>query len=96
MRRLLELKTMMVRISRTALLAALLGVASMAPVTTEARPLGTVDGLPFFGQPYPYGYVYHRPPENCIQVQRLEPVLFGPPVTEVSWVCNGNPVSARY
>lgn len=69
--------------------------AAALPGTIEAKPLGTVEGLPFFGQPYPYGYVYHRPPEHCIHVERLEPP-FAPPVTEVTWVCGDRPVSARY
>jgi hypothetical protein len=91
----LELKTMIVRMSRAALVAAVIGAASISPVTTQARPLGTVEGMPFWGHPYPYGYVYHRPPEHCIQVQRLDPV-FGSPVTEVTWICGDRPLSARY
>lgn len=84
---------MIVRMS-SALVAAMIGM-SVLPATTQARPLGTVDGLPFWGQPYPFGYVYHRPPEHCIQVQRIEQP-FAPPVTEVTWVCGSPPVSARY
>ncbi len=85
---------MIVEMSRAALFAAAIGMSAV-PGTALARPLGTVDGMPFWGQPYPYGYVYHRPPEHCIQIQRIEPP-FAPPVTEVTWVCGGRPVSARY
>jgi hypothetical protein len=89
----LELQMMFGRLSR-AVLAVAIGL-SAAPTMTMAKPLGSVEGLPFFGQPYPYGYVYHRPPEHCIQIRRIEEP-FLPPVTEVTWVCGDQPVSARY
>jgi hypothetical protein len=82
------------RISGAVMIAATIGMSAM-PATTEARPLGTVQGLPFWAQPYPYGYVYRRPPEHCIQVQQYEQ-FFAPPLTEVTFVCGDPPVSARY
>jgi hypothetical protein len=84
-----------VRFSRAAFVAAMIG-ASILPSAASANSLGDVEGLPFWGRPYPYGYVYHRPPEDCIQIRRIEEP-FGPAGTEVTWVCGDHrPVSARY
>lgn len=84
---------MILRTLAAAAIGASIGAGALSsPV--DARSLGTVDGLPFFGHPYPYGYVYHRPPEQCINVQRIEQP-FAAPLIEVTWVCGG-PVTARY
>jgi hypothetical protein len=83
-----------VQVSRAVLVAAAISL-NVVPAATQARPLGTVEGLPFWGRPFPYGYTYHRPPEHCIHLERIE-APFAPPVTEVTWVCGGSPVSARY
>ena len=63
------------------------------PLASQARPVGTVEGMPFFGLPYPYGYVYHRPRMECYAVQPVD-TLFGPRI-EVIWIC-GSPVTAKY
>jgi hypothetical protein len=63
------------------------------PVPSQARPVGTVEGMPFFGRPYPYGYVYHRPRMECYAIQQVD-TLFGPRI-EVTWIC-GAPVTAKY
>ena len=68
---------------------------STVPAPVCAGGLGTVEGLPFFGQPYPYGYVYHRPPVECYSVEAVDTPL-GPRI-EVAWICDGQaPVKARY
>ena len=64
------------------------------PVPSQARPVGTVDGMPFFGLPYPYGYVYHRPRMECYAFSRSYDPLQGPRI-EVIWTC-GSPVTAKY
>lgn len=84
---------MLVRISTAALVAAI-GV-SAAPSTTRARPLGDVQGMPFWAHPFPFGYTYHRVPEHCIHVEQIEQ-LFAPPLTVVTVDCGSRPVSARY
>jgi hypothetical protein len=63
------------------------------PAAVSAGSLGTVDGLPFFGRPYPYGYVYHRPPVECYDIRPVE-TPFGPRLEE-TWICD-SPVIARY
>jgi hypothetical protein len=65
----------------------------MVPVASQARPLGTVEGLPFFGLPYPYGYVYHPPKLDCYDIQQVD-TPDGPRIQE-TWVC-GVPVTAKY
>ena len=64
------------------------------PVSSQARPVGTVDGMPFFGLPYPFGYVYHRPRMECYSFSRSWDPLQGPQV-EAIWTC-GSPVRAKY
>lgn len=71
-----------------------LGLAVAAlPVPGHANSLGTVDGLPFFGRPYPYYYVYHRPPAECYQARPVD-TPDGPRI-ELTWIC-GATVRARY
>jgi hypothetical protein len=65
----------------------------VSPVTSQARPVGTVEWMPFFGRPYPYGYVYHPPRLECYAFQQVD-TLVGPRV-EAIWIC-GAPVTARY
>ncbi len=70
-----------------------LGLAVL-PLPSQARPVGTVTGMPFFGVPYPYGYVYHRPRMECYtSVWSYDP-LQGPRI-DVIWIC-GAPVTAKY
>jgi hypothetical protein len=65
------------------------------PTASQARPLGTVDGMPFFGLPYPFGYVYYPPRMECYDLQEVQ-TLDGPMIQEV-WTCDGRPpVRARY
>ncbi len=64
------------------------------PVSSQARPVGTVEGMPFFGLPYPFGYVYHRPIMECYAFSRSFDPLQGPRV-EAIWIC-GSPVTAKY
>jgi hypothetical protein len=75
--------------------AALFG-ATILSSSANARPLGTVEGLPFFGHPYPFGYVYRRPPVECYSVQQVDTPV-GPRI-EVRWICDGAapPVTAAY
>ncbi len=63
------------------------------PVPSQARPVGTVDWMPFFGLPYPFGYVYHRPNLECYAFQQVY-TLAGPRVQAI-WIC-GTPVTAKY
>ncbi|HUZ90519.1 MAG TPA: hypothetical protein VMU78_01250 [Methylocella sp.] len=71
---------------------ACLGVM-MLPAASQARPLGTVEGMPFFGLPYPYGYVYHPPKLECYDIHQVE-TPYGPQIEE-TWIC-GAPVRAKY
>jgi len=75
-----------------AAIGACLGVL-MVPVAAQARPVGTVQGMPFFGLPYPYGYVYHPPRMECYDFQPVE-TPDGPRI-QVLWTC-GVPVRAKY
>jgi hypothetical protein len=75
-----------------AAIAACLGIM-MLPVASQARPVGNVEGMPFFGLPYPYGYVYHRPRTECYALQQVE-TWSGPQIQEV-WTCDV-PVTAKY
>lgn len=78
-----------------AAIAAVWLVASSLSSPVNAGSLGTVDGLPFFGHPYPFGFVYHRPPIECYNVQEVDTPV-GRRI-EVSWICDGQaPVTARY
>jgi len=63
------------------------------PVPSQARPVGTVEGMPFFGLPYPHWYVYHRPRMECYAFQQVD-TLFGPRIQAI-WTC-GSPVTAKY
>lgn len=63
------------------------------PIPSQARPLGAVDGMPFFGLPYPFGYVYHRPNIECFTFQQIETP--DGPRTMAVWTC-GAPVTAKY
>jgi hypothetical protein len=69
-----------------------LGVMAL-PVASQARPVGTVEGMPFFGLPYPYGYFYHPPKIECYATQEVE-TPDGPRIQEI-WTC-GVPVTAKY
>lgn len=60
---------------------------------SQARPVGTVDGMPFFGIPYPYGYVYHRPIIECYAFQQVA-TPEGLRILPI-WIC-GAPVTAKY
>jgi hypothetical protein len=63
------------------------------PAAGNANSLGTVEGMPFWGVPYPYGYVYRRPPAECFEIRPV----YTPdgPRLEETWIC-GSPVTARY
>ena len=65
----------------------------VSPVPSQARPVGTVEWMPFFGRPYPYGYVYHRPRMECYAFQQVE-TPDGPRIQAI-WTC-GAPVTAKY
>jgi hypothetical protein len=75
-----------------AAVGAVLGVM-VVPVASQARPVGTVEGMPFFGLPYPYGYVYNPPRMECYDLQQVD-TPDGPRIQEI-WTC-GAPVTARY
>ncbi len=81
----------------SALTVALLGgaPAATAGVLSPARPMLEIKLVPasFWGQPYPYGYVYRPPPPDCWQIRTVE-TWFGPREERV-WVC-GPSVTARY
>ncbi|WP_395665654.1 hypothetical protein [Methylocella sp.] len=81
--------------ARSKLVSSLFGLAlaAAAPAAAFANSLGDVDGMPFFGRPYPYGYVYHRPPAECFDVRPVDtPAGWR---WRVTWICDGN-VTARY
>ena len=63
-----------------------LGAAAL-PSAGNANSLGTDIGLPFFGRPYPYGYVYRPIPIECIDVHPVG-TPDGPRLA-VTWVCGG-------
>lgn len=65
----------------------------LLPASLDARPLGTVDWMPFFGLPYPNGYVYHPPKMECYEFRPVD-TPDGPRIVAV-WTC-GTPVTARY
>jgi hypothetical protein len=67
--------------------------ASVFAPAADARSLGSVEGMPFFGRPYPYGYVYHRPPAECYDIRPVD-TPDGPKLM-LTWICD-IPVSARY
>jgi len=76
--------------------AAMIGaivVSATAPTVSEAKPVGTVQGMPFFGLPYPFGYVYHPPRLECYEFQTVETI--NGPVVQPIWKC-GKPVPAKY
>lgn len=83
---------MMFRKLAAAAFGACLGIVVL-PMTVDARPVGTVEGMPFFGIPYPYGYVYHRPNMDCFATQQIDTPA-GPRIAEI-YICD-IPVSARY
>ena len=65
----------------------------MLPVASEARPVGTVEGMPFFGLPYPYGYSYNPPKVECYSIEPVQ-TPDGPMLQE-TYTCGG-PVRAKY
>jgi hypothetical protein len=68
---------------------------SILPALSLARPVGTVQDMPFFGLPYPNYYVYHPPRgEECYVLKQVYDPLYGPQTVPV-WICD-EPVSARY
>jgi len=83
---------MIVRIV-AASIGACLGALLLPAAASAGSSLGSVDGLPFFGHPYPYGYVYRRPPIQCYDVRTVDTPV-GPRV-QVTWICDA-PVTARY
>lgn len=82
--------------TRVKLIVSIIGLgvaAATLPTAGQADSLGTVDGLPFFGRPYPYYYVYHRPPAECYEAHPVD-TPDGPRIA-LTWVCGGS-VRARY
>jgi hypothetical protein len=80
----------------TRIIAVLFAAATCALFSSSAanaRSLGSVEGMPFFGRPYPYGYVYHRPPVECYEIRPVD-TPDGPKLME-TWICDA-PLSARY
>lgn len=78
------------------IIATVIGIclgAVVLPAAGGANSLGTVDAMPFWGHPYPYGYVYRRPPIECYDIRQVETPR-GPMIQE-TWIC-GSPVTARY
>ncbi|HXW71077.1 MAG TPA: hypothetical protein VEK34_06530 [Methylocella sp.] len=75
-----------------AAVALLIGAAAL-PNLLQAKEVGTIHGMPFFGLPYPYGYVYNRPRMECYTFQEIQ-TLDGPRTIAV-WNC-GAPVKAKY
>jgi hypothetical protein len=75
---------------------AALCLSLLSPSASEARPLGTVDWMPFFGLPYPFGYVYHPPRMECYDIQRVFDPNEGEKTVPV-WICGDKaPVRAKY
>jgi hypothetical protein len=82
--------------ARVKLIFSLIGMslgAAALPAAAEANSLGTIDGLPFFSRPYPYYYVYHRPPAECYEAHPVN-TPDGPRI-ELVWIC-GATVRAGY
>lgn len=76
--------------------AAGLCLSLLLPAAAEARPLGTVDWMPFFGLPYPFGYKYRPPRLECYEFQTVYDPNVGYETVPV-WICGGKPpVRARY
>jgi hypothetical protein len=78
------------------IVAMVIGICSGAvilPAAGSANSLGEVEGLPFWGHPYPYAYVYHRPPIECYDIRTVDTPR-GPMIQE-TWIC-GSPVTAKY
>jgi hypothetical protein len=72
---------------------AVLCLGLLLPATSQARPLGTEDWMPFFALPYPYGYDYHPPNMECYDLQEVE-TLEGPRIQQV-WTCEGGEARVR-
>jgi hypothetical protein len=85
----------MIKFGAPAAIGVCLGVMALTalPASSQARPVGTVTGMPFFGLPYPFGYTYHPPRMECYAFQQVE-TPDGPRIQE-TWVC-GVPVIAKY
>jgi hypothetical protein len=67
------------------------------PAASEARPLGTVDWMPYFGLPYPFNYVYHPPRMECYDIQREYDIIDGVYKAIPVWICGDQPpVRAKY
>jgi hypothetical protein len=69
--------------------------AAAGPLQVALLPVEIAPPVPvsFWGQPYPYGYVYRRPQLECWAPRRVDS-LFGSR-EELVWVCD-NSVTARY
>ena len=74
-------------------IVAAIAVMAAIPAVAKAKPVGTIQTMPFFGLPYPFGYVYHRPNLDCYDFQTVQ-TLNGP-VVQQTWKCE-TPVSAKY
>ncbi|MBO0732867.1 MAG: hypothetical protein J2P49_00815 [Methylocapsa sp.] len=69
----------------------------LLPGTPQARPVGTVNWMPFFAQPYPFGFDYRPPPMQCYDIQEVQTPA-GPMIQQI-WTCDGGGearVRARY
>lgn len=67
----------------------------LLPTLTQARPLGTVDWMPFFGLPYPNGFVYHPPRMECYSFEQIFDPLEGYKIVPI-WICGAPPVRSAY
>ncbi len=77
--------------------AAVICLSLALPGASEARPLGTVDWMPYFGLPYPFNYVYHPPRMECYDIQREYDIIDGVYKAIPVWICGGEPpVRAKY
>ena len=83
--------------ARIAAAAAGLCLSLALPAASEARPLGTVDWMPYFGLPYPFNYVYRPPRMECYDIQREYDIIDGVYKAIPVWICGGEPpVRAKY
>jgi hypothetical protein len=67
---------------------------TLMPAPSSARPLGTVEAMPFYGLPYPNYYVYRPPKMDCYAFQEVWDLLEGQKIVPV-YIC-GEPVRAAY
>jgi hypothetical protein len=80
-----QMEAQMIRWKISAAAAGALWALAMLSLSAQAKPLGTVDWMPFFGLPYPYGFTYTPPNMECYSMREVQ-TPDGPRI-EAVWVC---------